>query len=297
MQMKVLLAEYATACDPSLAPEGAAMRDVLVRSFTRCGYDVVVPGPGDFLAEINRLAPLCDMGLVVAPDSLIARFTLPIEQHSHNLGCGSMNAALCANKVTTGRVLRSHGIPVPQDSHEGKHIVKPVAGCDAQGVRLTADAPGKGEFAQEYIEGDHFSVSLVLTRVVGEACLYFSGTPPLALAVNRQNVSMSSEGKLSYRGGETPVHPAREKEIIETAVKAATVLGCQGYCGVDVVVGDQVYVVDVNPRITTSLVGIGAVMKEEIADLIVSASQGTVPEKVHFTGRVKFDTNGTVTPV
>lgn len=295
--MRVLLAEYASACDPALAAEGAAMLDVLRGSFTRCGYEIILPGPGDFFEEIRRLAPLCEMGLVIAPDHLLARLTLPIEQYSHNLGCGSINAALCANKVTTGRILKGHGIPVPADAPDGRHVVKPVAGCDAQGVRLTTDAPGRDEFAQEYIEGEHYSVSLVMSRVVGEACLYFSGNPPLVLAINRQAVALNPDGTFTYTGGETPVHPARSQEIIDTAVKAATVLGCQGYCGVDVVVGDNVYVVDVNPRITTSLVGIAACMKEEIAALLVSASEGNAPNEVHLTGRVRFDTRGTVTPL
>ena len=61
------------------------------------------------------------------------------------------------------------------------------------------------------------------------------------------------------------------------------------------VVADKVYVVDVNPRITTSLVGIAACMKEEIADLLVAASKGAGSAEVHFSGRVRFDTNGTVT--
>ncbi len=74
-------------------------------------------------------------------------------------------------------------------------------------------------------------------------------------------------------------------------------LGCQGYCGVDVVVADKVYVVDVNPRITTSLVGIAACMKEEIADILVAASKGGGPDQVHLTGSVRFDTQGKVTRI
>jgi predicted ATP-grasp superfamily ATP-dependent carboligase len=66
---------------------------------------------------------------------------------------------------------------------------------------------------------------------------------------------------------------------------------------VDVVVSDQVYVVDVNARITTSLVGIAACMQEEIAEILVSASRGTPPSRVHLAGRVQFDTHGNVTPL
>ena len=101
--MKVLLAEYTTAHDPSLAPEGAAMLAVVRQSFERCGYDVLVPGDGDFGEEIACIAPLCDMGLVIAPDHLLARYTQILEQHTHNLGCGFMTVALCANKVQTER--------------------------------------------------------------------------------------------------------------------------------------------------------------------------------------------------
>jgi tyramine---L-glutamate ligase len=295
--MNVLLAEYTTAHDPALAHEGMAMLNVLKESFGRCGYDVVLPGDGDFAAEIERLAAQCDMGLVIAPDHLLSKFTMLLEQHTHNLGCGFMSVALCANKVQTQKILRQHDIAVPGDPGLGKKVIKPVRGCGAQGVRLSEGEPGEGEFAERFIDGENYSVSIVPNRIIGEACEYFTGKPPSVLAVNRQQVEIGQDGAFHYLGGETPVHPDREKEIISAARKALEVLGCQGYCGVDVVVADRVYVVDVNPRITTSLVGIAACMKEEIADILVAASQGRGPEKVHITGRVRFDTNGKVTPV
>src|SRR5512136_456247 len=122
--MKVLLAEYTTVHDPLLAPEGAAMLAVLKRSFDHCGYDVVLPTGSDFGKEIERLAPTCDMGLVVAPDHLIARYTQILEQHTHNLGCGFMTAALCANKVQVGKILRLHTIPVPAEISAGRRVIK-----------------------------------------------------------------------------------------------------------------------------------------------------------------------------
>jgi predicted ATP-grasp superfamily ATP-dependent carboligase len=295
--MKALLAEYTVFHDPVLAPEGKAMLEVLEGSFLRCGYEVVKPEQGDLGEEITRLAPECDVGLVIAPDPLLASYTHLLESRTHNLGCGSMSAAICAHKGKTGRILASHGIRVPGEPHgTGLHVVKPVQGCGAQGVRLTRDPPGTGELAQEYIEGEHCSVSVLAGRVVGEACLYFSGKPPLALALNRQDIEVSG-GVFQYHGGETPLHTPWEKEAVETAVRAVQVLGCQGYAGVDLVVSDQVYVVDVNPRITTSLIGIAAVLEEEIADLLVRASRGDVPPRVHLRGRVRFTREGVVSPV
>ncbi|WP_292364237.1 MULTISPECIES: ATP-grasp domain-containing protein [unclassified Methanoculleus] len=292
--MMVFLAEYSVCNDPGLAPEGAAMLAAISGSFERCGYDVVTPEGPDFEDEIKRLAPGCDAGMVIAPDHLLFRYTQILEGLTHNIGCGSMNAAVCANKQRTAAILSRNGIDVPPAAGGGRKVVKPVMGCGAQGVRLTDGEPGAGEFAQAYVEGEALSVSLVGSRVTGNVCEFYSGNPPLLLAVNRQEIAVADDGRFRYFGGETPVHPDREEEIVEVAVRAMNVLGCQGYAGIDVVAGDRIYVVDVNPRPTTSLVGIAAVMEEEIADILVAASHGEAPAEVHLSGRVRFDKNGEI---
>lgn len=292
--MKAFLAEYTVCNDPDLAPEGAAMLAAIRESFERCGYEVVTPERPDFEGEIRRLAPGCDVGLVIAPDRLLFRYTQILEGLTHNVGCGSMNAAVCANKQRTAAILSRNGVAVPADAGEGKRIVKPVTGCGAQGVRLTDEEPGAGEFAQAYVEGETLSVSLVGSRVTGNVCEYYSGTPPLLLAVNRQEIAVGDDGRVRYLGGETPVHPDREEEIVEVAVRAMNILGCQGYAGIDVIAGDRIYVVDVNPRPTTSLVGIASVMEEEIADILVKASHGEATAEVHLSGSVRFDKDGRI---
>jgi tyramine---L-glutamate ligase len=292
--MKALIAEYSMYHDPMLAREGKAMFETLSASFSQCGYEVITPGKGDFYKEIEKLAPGCDVGLVIAPDNLLSRFTLAMETGTHNLGCGSMNVAVCANKQRTGTILASHGITVPDEQAEGLRVVKPVQGCGATGVRLTRDPCGPGEFGQRYIEGENFSVSVVASRVVGEACLYFTGEPPVALALNRQYIEIDPEGKFHYRGGETPASHPEEQDIKATAISAVKILGCQGYAGVDVVVADKIYVVDVNPRITTSIVGIAATIDEEIADILIRASKGMAIGEFHVTGHACFDASGKV---
>jgi predicted ATP-grasp superfamily ATP-dependent carboligase len=294
--MKAFLAEYASlADDPEIAAEGAAMRDVIRRSFQSCGYEVVMPTSSDLDAEIRRLAPGCDVGLVIAPDHLLAGFTRTLEGICHNIGCGSMNVAVAANKKRSSAILSQHGIPVPEERGEGQRVIKPIRGHDALGVRLSTGPAGEDEFGQEFIDGEHLSVSLVGSRVVGDACEFWSGDPPLVLALNRQLIERDQQGRFHYRGGETPIDHPRGDECAQIAQKTIEVLGCQGYIGVDLVLSDRPYVVDVNPRITTSLVGIAACMKEEIIDVLVRASKGKGPKEVHLEGRVRYGIDGSVT--
>ena len=122
------------------------MLAVLAGSFGRCGYEVVSPGGTDFLAGIRRLAPGCDVGLVIAPDHLLFSFTSVLESLTHNIGCGSMNAMVCADKRLAASILARHGLPVPgRDGRGSRRVIKPVLGCGSQGVlalliRLAQDA-------------------------------------------------------------------------------------------------------------------------------------------------------------
>ncbi|HJK49344.1 MAG TPA: ATP-grasp domain-containing protein [Methanocorpusculum sp.] len=299
--MKVLIAEYTASRDPTLAPEGKAMVSVLQESFERLGHAVVLPESGDFDAEIARLAPQCDYGLVIAPDEMLSKFTHTLELATHNIGSDSTSIAVCANKRLTGKILSGIGIAVPQEvgaDYTGKRVIKPVKGAGSVGVRIAkeGEVPGDGEMAVEYLEGEHYSVSIVGSRVVGEACGYYSGLPPVFLTINRQYSSADENGVFTYRGGETPVHPEREEEIIDVAKKTIERLGCQGYVGIDLVVGEKIWVVDVNPRPTMSIIGVVGVIDEEIADVLLKATVGLPPEGVHYNGKkAVFDEVGGVT--
>ncbi|HJJ92691.1 MAG TPA: ATP-grasp domain-containing protein [Methanocorpusculum sp.] len=298
--MKILLAEYTASREPSLAQEGKAMVSVLQKSFERLGYTVILTGSGDFDTEITRLAPQCDYGLVIAPDILLSKFTHTLELATHNIGSDSTSIAVCANKRLTAKILEEIGINVPQEVHPdyaGKRVIKPIKGSGSINIRLAKsdDVPSNDEMAVEYLEGEHYSVSLIGSRVNGEACGYYSGLPPVFLAINRQNVVIGDDGTFTYHGGETPAHPERKEEIIEVAKKTIERLGCQGYVGIDLVVGEKIWVVDINPRPTMSLIGIQGIIKEEIADVLLKATIGLPPEEIHYNGKTAmFDERGGV---
>ena len=58
--------------------------------------------------------------------------------------------------------------------------------------------------------------------------------------------------------------------------------------GVDIVLSEVPYVVDVNPRPTASIFGISRVMREEIGELLLTNRFGTLPDSVRVEGEYHF---------
>jgi predicted ATP-grasp superfamily ATP-dependent carboligase len=291
--MKILVAEYSVGAGiDEYMLEGRAMLGTLVRSFVAGGHDVLYPSAGMiinsgtavetgvFEETLVRLSKKCDAGLVIAPDELLGDLTKIIEDNTINLGCPSDSVRLCADKLESTRKLSRENIPVPLTIGEGKYdgdfVIKPRFGCASEGIQRSKKGILKDGFiATEFIEGEHLSVSVI------------TGKTQLLLTVNRQLIKI--DDKISYEGGMVPYLCERENEIAEIAKKTTKILGCRGYAGVDIVLADKPYVIDVNPRPTTSLIGIVRVMKAQISDLILKSAFGELPQTVELNGCFTFN--------
>lgn len=290
--MKIMVAEYAVGAGvPEFILEGQAMLGTLLRSFVACGHEVLYPTSGmvleagtavtagKFEDALEKISKECDAGLVIAPDEILGDMTQLVEENTFNLGCPSHAVRLCADKLECTRVLEKENIPVPETKgsgeYNGDYVIKPRFGCASEGIhKSSAGILKEGFIATKFIKGEHLSASII------------TGRTQLALTVNRQLIEINDE--ISYEGGIVPYYCDRNDEIIAVAKKTAKVLGCRGYAGVDIVLGDEPYVVDVNPRPTTSIIGISRVMEEEIADLMLRAGFGELPDLVKITGSFKF---------
>ena len=297
--MKVLLAEYAVSIGigGTFLLEGEAMLKTLAESFTRLGHDVIYTSNGtvlkdgtpvesngdNFEAVLENEAKKCDAGLIIAPDELLFDLTKIIEKNTMNLGCSPESSALCADKVKCTEKLLSAGIPVPRifdKPNGGRYVVKPISGSASENTRLCSNfVPEEGFIATEYIVGEHLSVSLVC------------GDHVLPLTVNQQKIDFypeNEESPIEYNGCLTPYRTPYQQELYDTAIAVAKTLNCHGYIGVDIVLGTRLYVVDVNPRPTTSMFGICKVMKEEIGDLLLKSCSGELPQSVEINGMCMF---------
>lgn len=290
--MKIMVAEYAVGAGvPEFILEGRAMLGTLMRSFISCGNEVFYPTSGmeldtgtavrtdHFEDSLSTISKECDAGLVIAPDELLGDFTRFVEENTVNLGCPSDSVRLCADKLECTRALEKEKIPVPETigsgSYRGDYVIKPRFGCASEGIhKSSAGILKKGFIATKFIKGEHLSASII------------TGKTQLELTVNRQLITIND--KISYDGGIVPYRCNRNDDIFEVAKNAVKALGCKGYAGVDIVLGDMPYVVDVNPRPTTSIIGISRVMKEEISDMMIRARFGELPDHVEVNGTFSF---------
>ncbi|HMK47295.1 MAG TPA: ATP-grasp domain-containing protein [Methanocella sp.] len=276
--MKVMLAEYSvcTGMEASLQIEGAAMLKTLKTSFESTGCTVITPE--DFKVDFRRKAEDSDCGLVIAPDEILADYTEMLESACINLGSSPAAIRLCADKKETTELLLHNGLSAPRIVTEGrvKCVVKPRMGCGSEDIFVSVTPVQKdGYISTEYVEGDHLSVSLV----AGKGWI-------LPLTLNRQHIQL--EETIEYNGNDVNIpHPATE-EIFRAAVRAGAMAGCRGFFGVDVVYGDRPYIVDINPRPTTSIVGVASAIDRNLADLILMGRFSMTPPLIRRNRSFSF---------
>ena len=285
------MAEYAVGggegASFSILREGEAIFSTLKNGFERLGNEVIYPkAEQDFEAAVERLAKESDAGIVIAPDDRLCALTELVEANTVNLGCPSDSVRICADKLLTSKMLSEKGIPVPsivsteemEGSEDQCYVGKPRYGCASEQISILSGKEDRGALAfyerpdyiiTEFIKGDDVSSSVI----AGNSAV-------LPLTINKQFIRKDGK-RLLYEGGFVPYQLGREakNEIMRVSEKVVTLFRCEGYVGIDFVVGEggTAYVVDVNPRPTTSIVGIARVLNYEVAGLILQAKFGTLP--------------------
>jgi tyramine---L-glutamate ligase len=269
---------------------------------------VVRVGPGQYPATFSALLAQSDAALIVAPETegILAGLSATVEE-SGRLLLGSTSAAVAigADKAGCHTRFQQAGLPTPltrkadivaapQAAAEIGYplVVKPLDGVGCEGVCLVA-GPDKLETAlavvrsatrrqeiilQSYVAGTHASVSLLVTH--GQA---------LAVSLNGQDIQAGCP--FVYRGGQVPLVHAVQARAFEVAQAAVGLVpGLQGYVGVDMILTPQeAYLIEINPRPTTSYIGLRRVVQFNLAQAIwMAGHQGGLPESVRLAGSVAF---------
>ncbi len=140
---------------------------------------------------------------------------------------------------------------------------------------------GHNFIAQEFVQGIAASVSLIT-----------NGKEAWPITLNQQNISLNSPSRDStYNGGTTPFNHKQTTSAF-TAAKRVTesIDGLQGYIGVDVVLTrKEPIIIEINPRLTTSYIGISRISRMNLMQAIVdSILKRELPRNRELTGYAEF---------
>ncbi|MDD1675413.1 MAG: ATP-grasp domain-containing protein [Methanomicrobiales archaeon] len=182
------------------------------------------------------------------------------------------------DKRKTSHFFEEERIPAPGELEEGKYpvMVKPVRGAGGWRNRILHDDTEKEAWLREFPNVPAFYQTVIQGIPASVSCLA-DGKRAIAIAINEQILRRTTEAPCGFAGSITPiVHPLTE-EMIALAEEAAGVSGCIGSIGVDFVLSDRVWAIEINPRFQATVDTVEKATGCNLFDLHVRACSGRLP--------------------
>lgn len=302
--MRLFVYEYACAQPPSvLLPdsvrrEGRAMFEAVLEDARELESDIeviTVPVTQDSAHRTQDYYVQADYALIIAPEFegiLEAQARWALEAGCQLLGPRPEAIRLTADKWQLYQHWKQRGVLTPEtrlatsSGVQGQYLTKHRYGAGSLGVGRwqPGDVLASEHMIQEYIEGTPVSLAFLMTP----------GGEPTPLLPCVQHIS--EESRFEYRGGSLLQEPGSAARLVQAATRAVEgIPGLQGYVGVDAIMKkDQVYVLEINPRLTTSYLGLRQMCKNNlIAAMLTSVvDRKKVPLSWH-PGTVSWPAGGT----
>ncbi len=252
-----------------------------------------------------RLAGEADATVLIAPefDGLLLERVRAVERAGGRLlSPSSQLVALASDKHATAEHLARHDVPVPRGvalepgeplprAFDYPAVLKPRDGAGSLGIewiaRFSAGHTNGARAArlERYYPGVAASV----------ACLC---GPAGAVPLEPCRQELAGPGDFTYLGGSLPIEPelaSRARRLAQRA--AATLPGATGYVGFDLVLGPDPagsgdVVVEVNPPLTTSYLGLQALCGVNLAATMFAVAAGREVALCWNQGHVCFTSAG-----
>lgn len=323
--MRVFVYEFLTATGIGIDPadplhgmyrEGRAMRDALAEDFGRLpGVDVFsLPDEAAPFDEPDRLgflslAAASDRVIVVAPESegVMLSYARLLDDGAR-LGPSPDAVRLTADKLALAAHWRAHGVRTPATTDRAPTaceafpvVWKPRDGAGSENTFLFQNGFDVAR-AKAAVGEPHGPMILQVYSPGRPASVAFLSGPGGNVPLLPTFQHLSDDGRFKYLGGELPIPADLAGRAVTLASRAvACVPGLLGYVGVDLVLGDapdgsRDFAIEVNPRLTTSYIGLRALAGVNLAGAMLAVAAGeTCPPLVWQPGRVRFSADGAVT--
>ena len=255
-----------------------ALRDYRLRHKKISANDIIVKSGHSHVGKIEELAGKVDALLIIAPEtnyllaSLCERYA---QQEFTLLNSDIKSIKLTSNKYDTYKYLQAFDIPqIPtclsnakEDMHAERFVIKPVdgAGCENLSLlysqsdleRVLARRASEQLIVQPFVPGMHASLSLLCW---GGECLL--------LSCNEQCFIERGSGLILEKCKVNVFQRQKFKPFSNRLIRALP--GLRGYIGVDILVTENgTVLVEINPRLTTSYVGLKSALGINPAGLML----------------------------
>lgn len=308
--MRIFLYEHLTATGLGREPgdplhgmyrEGLTMRDALAADLCHIS-DVTVTF--DDSEEFDR-------AIVIAPETDGVLLELMPKYGDRVIGPSGAAVSLTSDKLALAEHWRSHGVRTPATTDRATTrceafpvVWKPRDGCGSTATFLLKDAFDLAR-AEAMRNTEHGGPMILQEFVPGRAAsVAFLCGPAGCFPLEPAFQLLSHDDRFHYTGGEVPIPTDLAERAVRLATQAVSCVdGLQGYVGVDLVLGDAAdgsrdYAIEINPRLTTSYVGLRAVLAFNLAEEMLHIASGGKPRHpIVPTRRVRFTPDGTVSPV
>lgn len=170
-----------------------------------------------------------------------------------------------------------------------KMVIKPADGVACQGVRLLNSFE---EFKKE-LNAMKTSLNHILLQdfIEGHACsvsLISNGCEAVPISLNLQKINFDEKG-FEYGGGEVPWdHPLKDEAMRVAKIATESIKGLKGYVGVDLILADKVYLLEINSRLTTPYVALRNITDFNIGLAIINSIYGHLPNEFSLSGYIEF---------
>jgi predicted ATP-grasp superfamily ATP-dependent carboligase len=266
-----------------------------------------------------RAARGCDFALVIAPefdDILARRCEWALEAGCRLLGPSPEAVRLCADKLRLAEYLgRCGGLLAPATSlydpqrppTDGyPYVVKPRSGAGAQATFVVNSALEFGQvggFAQAQGFGGELIVQPFCRGQAGSVAVIADASHPHRprfLPPAEQLIETTSpSGQLRYAGGSVEYPIEWRYPCILAQCVAVCLPGTSGYFGIDFVFDrggfTDNYVIEINPRLTTSYVGLRRLSNVNLMRVLLDVVRGVEPPPLSWRdARVCFSPDGSV---
>ncbi len=276
---------------PSLLREGELMRNALLADFsmiknveilTTYDYRVGVAESGfqaipikentDAFSIWSELLKTCDAALIVAPetDGILASLSRMVESSGViNLACKSLAVEIATNKYDTYQNLKSAGIFTIstytvdeflklESKKNSAYVIKPLDGAGCENTFYFANQAAVSDWLEQHQNQWHkFVVQPYQMGTPASMSILCKDGDAWLLSCNQQTIKIANS-EINYQGSVVNGLIQYQPLFTELAKRiAAAIPSLNGYVGVDVIVDNaDVYVVEINSRITTSYIGL-----------------------------------------